>query len=427
MPRLVAGSLLTAVMALGSAPTVWTGQSQVTESPSREVRWREDLKVFATEFVAKQKDFVTLYPKARFDKALADLESRAAAATDIDMLFDLMRLVASARVAHTTVNLPGQFGLRRLPLGLGWYSDGLAVVSASDPYRAALGTQVVRIGTRTPQELEGAVAPYIASENEFWLHQQSPRLMTTLEMLQRVGAQSASDRVSFTLAKPGEPPFVMEIAAAEPGASVTLSSMFDVLPIPPMLYRKQLQRNYWFEHLPASRALYLQYNRCQNDPALPFSEFAKQLFAVADANPADRLIVDLRLNAGGDSRVINPLLDGLKSRPALRARGRLLVLIGRSTFSSGLMAALSLKNDFGGVLVGEPTGEKPNSYGEVLQITLPHSRINVSYTTKFFRLAPDGDPIAVFPDVPVGRSLVDALAGRDPALDAALRHQQPSR
>lgn len=423
MSRPIVCSLLTAIVALSHPSAVRTGHTQATQAPSREVRWQEDLTVFATEFAAKQKDFATLYPKAQFDTAMSTLRNQATTASDADMLFDLMRLVASAHVAHTTVNVPGQFGLRRVPLGLGWYADGLAVVSASEPYRAALGTQVVRIGTMTPQQVEAAVAPYVAYENEFWLHQQSPRHMTTLEMLQRVGAQNATDRVAFTLAKPGDPPFVLEVAAAEPGANVTLSSMFDVLPIPQMLYRKQLQRNYWFEYLPAARALYLQYNRCQNDPALSFSEFANQLFAAADANPTDRLVVDLRLNAGGDSRVINPLLAGLESRPRLRARGRLLVLIGRSTFSSGLMAAISLKNDLGAVLIGEPTGEKPNSYGEVLQITLPHSRINVSYTTKFFRLTTAGDPLAVFPDVPVARSLVDALAGRDPALDAALRHQ----
>jgi hypothetical protein len=418
-------SLLTAVVILSHAAAAGLGHAQATQPLSREARWQEDLTLFANEFAARQKDFAKLYPKKHFEKTIANLKTLAATSSDADMLFELMRLVASANVAHTTVNMSGQFRLRRLPLGLGWYSDGLAVVGASEAYRAALGTQVVRIGTMTPQQLEAAVAPYIAHENEYWLHQQSPRYMTMLEMLQRVGAHTGSDRVPVTLARPGESPFVLEVAAADPGASVPLSSMFDALPIPAALYRKQLQRNYWFEYLPASRALYLQYNRCQEDPALPFNDFATRLFGAADASPADRLVIDLRLNAGGDSRVINPLYAGLRSRPSLRARGRLLVLIGRSTFSSGLMAAIALKNDFRAVLVGEPTGEKPNSYGEVLQITLPHSRLTVSYTTKFFRLAPNGDPLALFPDVPVPRSLDDALAGRDPVLDAALRYRSP--
>jgi hypothetical protein len=79
--------------------------------------------------------------------------------------------------------------------------------------------------------------------------------------------------------------------------------------------------------------------------------------------------------------------------------------------------------DMGAVLIGEPTGEKLDSYGEVLQLTLPHSQLSVQYTTKLFRLSRSGDPIALFPDLTVTRSLDDALAGRDPALDAALRYQ----
>jgi len=246
--------------------------------------------------------------------------------------------------------------------------------------------------------------------------------MATVELLHLVGAVDAIGPVQFTLARPAGPEFELQIAPAAPAAAVTLSSMYDVLPIPAMLYRKQLQKNYWFEYLPASRALYIQYNRCQEDPALPFTEFARQVFAAAEAARVERTIVDLRLNAGGNSRVIEPLLTGLKARPALIARDRLLALVGRSTFSSGLMAAISLKKDLNAVLIGEPTGEKPNSYGEVRQLTLPHSRLSVSYTTKFFRLSSDGDPVALFPDVTVTRSLADVLAGRDPVFDAALRH-----
>jgi hypothetical protein len=424
MSRSFPGRVLVAFLTLACAHAVAHGQATAFRTPSRETQWHEDLNVFASEFAARQKDFTTLYPKARFEKELALLRQTASTGTDADVVFGLMRLVASAHVAHTTVNFPqGARGFRRVPLGLGWYSDGLAVVSASEAYRAALGARVVRIGDMAPEEVEAAVAPYVSYENEFWLHQQGPRYMTVVELLQRVGAAEASGHVSLTLANAGQASFVLDVAPVEPTANVTLASMYDVLPIPPLLYRKQLQRNYWFEYLPASRTIFFQYNRCQEDPALPFSQFSQQLFDSAAANPVDRLVIDLRLNQGGNSAVLQPFLAGLKARSSLRARGHLIALIGRATFSSGLIAAVSLKNDTGAVLIGEPTGEKPNSYGEVLPLTLPHSQLSVQYTTKFFRLAPSGDPIALFPDLTVTRSLDDALAGRDPALDAALRYQ----
>jgi C-terminal processing protease CtpA/Prc len=196
----------------------------------------------------------------------------------------------------------------------------------------------------------------------------------------------------------------------------------DALNVPTALFRKHQDSYYWYEHLPESKALYVQYNRCANDPQQPFSEFTKELFAFADAHPVDRVVVDLRLNGGGNSQVIAPLISGLRSRPALSARGRLYAIIGRGTFSSGLLAAMNFRDDLHAILVGEPLGEKPNSYGEVRQLTLPNSQLVVQYSTKFFRLVANGDPPAYVPDVLAPRSLADALAGRDPALEAALAH-----
>ena len=101
-------------------------------------------------------------------------------------------------------------------------------------------------------------------------------------------------------------------------------------------------------------------------------------------------------------------------------------MIGPATFSSGLMAAMALRHDLKAVLVGEPSGEKPNSYGEVRLLTLPHSKVVVQYSTKFFRLA-KGDPLTFDPDVRAARSIADMLAGRDPVLDTALTHGRARR
>ena len=391
-------------------------------------RWTQDLDTFASEFASRQKDFTKLYPRAGFDSELGAIRKAAASQPDASTVLALMRLVASAHVAHTSVRPPasGPLAFRRLPLTLSWFSDGLAVTGASDRLRATLGTRVVRIGSMTPERLEAAVAPYISYENDMWLHQQSPALMVAVEMLQHLKIADASGGVPITFAKPGGSPTTLTV---EPTAATgtPLVSMYDALSIPPVLYRKHLQSNYWHEYLPESRTLYIQYNRCRDDPALPFSDFSRQVFTAADSNPVDRTIVDLRFNQGGDSSIVAPLVEGLKARHALVARGRLVALIGRATFSSGLLAALDFRDTLKAVLIGEPVGEKPNSYGEVRSFTLPNSRVEVQYTTKFFRMIPNADPPSVAPDVLVPRSLEAALAGLDPAFDAALRYPPSTR
>jgi C-terminal processing protease CtpA/Prc len=176
---------------------------------------------------------------------------------------------------------------------------------------------------------------------------------------------------------------------------------------------------YWYEYWPEARTLYLQYNECRDLPGTPFASVVQSMFAVADSAPVERLIVDLRGNGGGDSRVVMPLLEGLSVHPGLSDRRHLYGLVGRGTCSSGMMAALDLERRFGALLVGEPTGGKPNAYGDIGRFELPHSKLVVQYSTKRFTRG-NGNKPSLMPHLPASLSLDDCLAGRDPVLEGAL-------
>jgi len=398
MSKFVAGLLMLAGAAWGAG--------------DREANWREDLKIFESQFGGHQKDFDKLYPGVHDE--LEALRGEIGQLTDAEIELRLMKMVASANVGHNMMFPTPAF--RALPLTLAWYADGLAVVGAGPDYASALGTHVVRIGSMTPEQLLAAVAPYIGHENDNWLKARSSALMKMLSLLQQVGAAGPGDGVPFTLTKPGGDPFTMVLAKGE--ARVKQVTMFDELHIPVALYRKHLDSFYWYEYLADSQALYVQYNRCENDPKQKFGDFAQDLFAFADSHPVARVVVDLRLNGGGDSRVIGPLKSGLKTRAALRAN--LFVLIGPRTFSSAQMAGIEFQHDLHAKLVGEATGERLNGYGEVRVLKLPNSGLSMQYSTKFFRLSKD-EKDALEPDIRVSQSLADALAGKDPVLEAALQ------
>jgi C-terminal processing protease CtpA/Prc len=96
--------------------------------------------------------------------------------------------------------------------------------------------------------------------------------------------------------------------------------------------------------------------------------------------------------------------------------GRVYAIIGRQTFSSGMLNAVQLR-DAGAILVGEETGGKPNSYGEVRSLQLPNSGLSVYYSTKFIQAsATTGD--SLMPAILVPLSSDDFFARRDPVLDA---------
>jgi hypothetical protein len=420
--RLLALTFGVVIATSGAAISHTDREPRQAASSTREQDWRADFDYFAREFATAQLDFHKLYP--RFDRDLAGIASYVAASTDTDIVLDLMKLVASARVGHTNVRVPSRApAFHRLPLSLAWFADGLAVMGASEPYRAALGLRVISIGRLAPEQLEATVEPYIAHENDPWLHQQSPSFMVMHELLRRADVVESDGRVTMTLAQTDGSTMSLRIGPEPWQGGPPLVSAIDSAHTPITIARKELDRYYRYEILPPANALYVRYSRCRDDPKQPFAAFAREVFAAVDAaSPAiTRFVIDLRANGGGDSRILTPLLDGLKAKPALKARGHLYALVDAGTFSSGLLAAIVLKQDLKAILVGEAPGEKPNSYGEVRQLTLPHSRLVIQYSTKFFRMTGSSDRPTYEPDVVVRRSIADALAGRDPVLDAALR------
>jgi hypothetical protein len=389
-------------------------------------RWEEDLDCFARELPVRQKDFFMLMPQDKFEREVAELKRQAPQLSDAEIVFQLMRIVASLGVAHTEVSFGSAaetMTLHSYPVQLQWFSDGLAVVAAASEYQSAIGSRVVRIGSKTPEQVEAAVAPYIAHENDAHLHVESPRYMTLVELMRHENIADATGQLRLTCAKAGGEEFTLEIAPeGSAKAGRTLMTAADALHIPKELCRKHPRAFYWDEYLPQTQTLYIQYNRCADAPDNPFEDFASKLFAFADAQPVQRVVLDLRFNGGGKTQIVDPLLDGLKSRPALSAKEHLYVLIAGRTFSAAMDTALIFRKHLNAILVGEPAGNKPNHYGQASHFTLPNTKLEVQYSTEYVHQIRDADPLFLDPDILVPYSLDDFLAGRDPALEAALHH-----
>jgi len=105
----------------------------------------------------------------------------------------------------------------------------------------------------------------------------------------------------------------------------------------------------------------------------------------------------------------------------LYTRGNLFVIIGRGTYSSALQNAITLQKDTSAILIGEPTGGKPNHYGEVRYFKLPNVGLLVQYSTRYWLNYPDSDPATLKPEIPAIPTTYDLLAGRDPALEVILQ------
>ena len=148
------------------------------------------------------------------------------------------------------------------------------------------------------------------------------------------------------------------------------------------------------------------------------------MLTFADTHPIEHFVIDLRHNPGGNTEVIKPLIDGIIDRPAINQQDTLFVITGRHTFSSGMRNALYFRTLTDALLIGEPTGGKPNAYGKVGSFYLPSiANLNISYSTKYFEVV-DDDPPSVMPDITVEISSEDYFAHRDPVMETILAYEE---
>ncbi len=398
----------------------------------------EDLNFVRTQLPRLHANFFFQLNSQEFATAANRLQGRAGLLTDAQFHVELARLVAMAGDSHTSIALEGtaaaNLGFKVFPVVFRWLDDGVFVTGTAPKYSRALGTRLIRVGDTPLDQVLQLLGTVIPHENQQWLRFRAARYLRGQQVLQGLGLLPRDSSSPFTFQDLGGNEFTLLLDSE--GQAVASAPEPAEGPLP--LYLRNPGRNYWFTYSAALRLLYFRYRACVNDPSDPFSAFAASLLRTLDANPVDSLVLDFRDNTGGDSSVINPLLDGLGqrlSRLLSNPQFRTFTVINKGTTSSGLLNAESLKSEalqvaaqFPGqgiesrlVVTGEPTGGKPEHYGSVSGFVLPSSRLTGQYSTRLFSPLPGIPSRDSFePDIPVGIRSTDYFARTDPVLTAII-------
>lgn len=421
-----AGSILFLFALMSIAPRAQTISSAATSDSfaARNRAWRAALQYLATELPKRHENLFFKVTKENFAREVARLDAAIPAMQDFEVKIALMRLAAMVGDSHTGVSWRREdFG--SFPVQIYSYSDGWRVTATTDEYKRALGARLVQIGDTDIERAAAALRNLIACENDSCFRYRLPNFLNVGEFLyaQKIIPNAQSGRFVFE-DKMGERfAFEMKAVAAQQWQNVR----WNYLTVPPSareqtFWLRNQNVNYWYEYAPESKTLYLAYNRCRDIESKPFKEFAKELLAFADSRPVERFVIDLRRNGGGSEALLLPFIAELRRRPNINRAGHLFVVVGRGTFSSAAQNAITLKQNTKAIVVGEPTGQKPNHYGEVKTFRLPNSGFEVSYSTTFWKRV-SGDPPAFAPDILIEPSFSDLSAGRDGAMTAILNYK----
>ena len=181
--------------------------------------------------------------------------------------------------------------------------------------------------------------------------------------------------------------------------------------------------------------LTIYYNSCKEQ-----DKMNKLVEEISKKNNIEYYVVDIRNNSGGDSSIIEPLIDFLKDK-------NVVTIVNEKVFSSGLMAMIELKK-IGSYIIGNNIGTPLNYFGETPdKLDLKDLGLSIKRSNRYWYYDNNlncksfvrGDfeeyfrdkkevlkPIIFSPDKFVDLSVQDIISGNDTQLERAIEYIQNS-
>lgn len=413
-----------------AAPAASPAATRPASSPAAGTR-AEDLAALVEALEENHPEPFLDEGRAAFEGRVNGLAATVDDGPDDVFLVEVMRLLAGRdRDGHTGL-IPfaqaeaGQVGLTAWPIAIYEFDEGFYVVDAQAPHEDTIGSRVVAVAGRPVAEVAAAVAQLVPGDNEWTVKARSPAWLVVPAVLR-----------GLNILEPGTPALSLE---RPDGTTVDLTptevpvddfrrwrGLFDPL-VPPTLPAddggpltlRNRDEHFWLEVV--AGVLYVGYHQVQSETAggMSMTGLAGRVRDAFDDGTADRVVVDVRHNPGGENGSYPPLLEVLRERAADRP-GSVVVLIGRSTFSAAGNFITELRATPGVRFVGEPSGAAPNLYGDATIVRLPVSGYAIHVATRWWEFAPGEDALWIEPDERVPVRWADYAVGADPALEVAL-------
>lgn len=379
----------------------------LTSTPSKgqemtTLQYVEDIEFFGHELTQRHKNLFAKINKEDFLNKLSQVKEQSL--TKQSFVIALLKLIKEIGDEHTMIfesNYPKAY-----PIRFDIFKEGIFVVAADQSNPELLYQQLDGIEDHATDQIIKALTTLIKEGNPSYYDVYLTRMLANPTILNGIGISRSDLKTDFILAGKRHTCYPDEPQRAK---------------IQAPLLRYSNNDNYWYSLIDNQQTLYFNYQNCSEQVGKPFEAFSQQLFQEVETGRPKRIIIDLRNNSGGNSAILQPFLEKLKES-SLNTKGALYVLIGKNTFSSALMNAVDLKRNYNSILVGEFTSGSVNHYGEIRGFQLPHSKLEIGYSTRYWEVW-KGYEGGLKPDHPIVYSIHNFKAGKDEAIDYVLTQE----
>ncbi len=402
----------------------WLPAHAESERRFTDSQWTEDIDTFVETLRSIHINPFHTVSEEEFVQELSTLKAELPVLTDYGIALRIRGLVAMIGDGHTWIRMGDAFAPRRLPVLLQEFADGVFIVGGMGSEAECAGSKLQKIGGVNVEELLDRASPFVSSDNEWGQRYYRLELLNDEAFLGELGLLNAEGTVTLNLIRHGQSePLDLASTPYETYSQWTdemSSNADDQLP----LYRSRPGDTYWMTYLPDAKALYVQFNAVRNMDGGPhFVGFGKQVMEQVEEQRAEKLIIDLRNNGGGNGDLLNPTIRRIAENNRINQKGRLFVITSAKTFSAALMFTIRMERNTNALFAGTPGGGKPNSYGEFNAFTLPNSGMTGSISSRWHEEGTPEDTRDHIPvDIPVQTNSTEFFTNQDPVLEAVLAY-----
>ncbi|WP_459211509.1 S41 family peptidase [Aquimarina rhabdastrellae] len=359
----------------------------------------EDLDFLKKELPTRHKNLFAKISEQDFYKKIEDIKEKSKILNDESFEIELYKLTKSIGDEHTKLE-PSYENV--FPLQFDFFKEGIFVTN-TDAINAHLRYKKLNgINKNTSRGIIKKMKTIIKDDNQSYFDVYTQFFIKNPRILKGLDIIASNQEANFILDN------TTYLISSLHKKNLLLQSTVQIL-------RDSRNDNYWYDFIADNKILYFNYQSCAEKKNTPFKLFNDQLFSDIKKKKPQKIIIDLRNNSGGNSAILDPFLNKLRTT-YLNEKDKLYVLIGRHTFSSALMNAVNLKRNFNATLIGEATSGNVNHYGETRGFRLPNSRILIGYSTKYWENW-KGYNGPLLPDVEVEYSIHNYRKNIDEAIE----------
>ena len=426
-----------------AAPTLLAAQAPTLTA----AQLKEDLDWFRANVLAVEQSYST-GARAEAERRLAALEGSLPRTSPLAFTMELGRIVALADNGHSNL-FAGTRGrwANRIPLRLTNFGNEFRVMRAAVAHQDLLGASLVAIDG-VPVAVARDSGRTLFGGTPVWRDRNLPLFLESPAQLNVLGIARGAESAEYSFVLESGRTVKRRIAADASGTfgpppdfllyAEQDAALKSLVPAALPWSLRDASMTFRSRLAPEIDGMVIQLRRIVDGSGQSISAFLEEMRATIAREHPRNLVVDLRLNSGGN---LNNTRDFMKALPSL-VPGRIFVITGPGTFSAAISTTGYLKQAAPDrvSIVGEEAGDRLVFFAEGRPATAPNTGVMIGVATQRHDYR-DGCkaftdchgpvirfPISVptlVPDIPAPLTFADWKAGRDPALEAIKRALKP--